>query len=76
MGEKEIMQWAIKGINAEITKMEKKLKRALLIQQAHRKGIQKNANPEKVEERITSMRAEIELLLRKKAFLIVQIENN
>lgn len=72
MNEKEIMQWAIKGINSEITKLDKKLRRELLILQANKKGIVKAK--ERVEERIDELRADIELLGRKKAFLIVQLD--
>ena len=74
MNEKEIMQWAIKGISQEIKKHEQKLKRDLLLMQAHKKGINDNINHERVEKRISEAREQIELLHRKKAFLVVQIE--
>ena len=48
MNGKEILQWAIKGITQEIAKQEKKLRRDLLLLQAHKKGIQDNINHEKV----------------------------
>lgn len=75
MNEKEIMQWAITGINAEITKLDKRLRRALLVLQAHKKGISTGSfNEERAEKRIADLRADIELLGRKKAFLIVQLD--
>lgn len=74
MNGKEILQWAIKGITQEIAKQEKKLRRDLLLLQAHKKGIQDNINHEKVEKRISDTREQIELLQRKKAFLIVQLD--
>lgn len=74
MNEKEIMQWAVKGIANEISRQEKNHKRDLLLMQAHKKGINKNIDPDKVRERIENRRAEIELLSRKKAFLIVQLD--
>lgn len=74
MNGKEILQWAIKGITQEIAKQEKKLRRDLLLLQAHKKGIQDNINHEKVENRISDAREQIELLQRKKAFLIVQLD--
>lgn len=79
MNEKEIMQWAIKGIEAEAKKQEKKLRRDLLLLQAHKKKILSGEyNPDKekmLEKRIADARDSIELLRRKKAFLIVQLEN-
>lgn len=75
MNEREILQWAIKGITQEIAKQEKKLRRDLLLLQAHKKGIQDNINHEKVEKRISDAREQIELLQRKKAFLVVQMED-
>ena len=76
MHEKEIMQWAIKGIEAEIKNLDKRLRRALLVQQAHRKGIQNgNYDAERAEKRIADLRDDIELLGRKKAFLVVQLED-
>lgn len=74
MNEKEIMQWAVEGIASEISRQEKYLKRDLLLMQSHRKGINNNINPDKVNERIENRRAEIELLSRKKAFLIVRLD--
>lgn len=74
MNEKEIMQWAVKGIACEISRQEKYLKRDLLLMQSHRKGINNNINPDKVNERIENRRAEIELLSRRKAFLIVRLD--
>ena len=75
MNELEIMQWAVKGIESEIKKQDKRLRRALLVLQAHKKGVQ-NAkfDPQREEKRIDDIRATIELLSRKKAFLVVQIE--
>lgn len=75
MNGKEILQWAIKGITQEIAKQEKKLRRDLLLLQAHKKGIQDNINHEKVEKRISDTREQIEMLQRKKAFLVVQMED-
>ena len=75
MNEKEIMQWAVKGIDAALKNHSKRLKRDLLLLQADKKGIQNaNFDRERVEKRITDVRADIELLSRKKAFLVVQIE--
>lgn len=75
MNELEIMQWAIKGIEAEIKTDHKRLKRALLVKQAHEKGIQNgDFDTVRAEKRIDDIRQGIELLSRKKAFLIVQIE--
>lgn len=75
MNELEIMQWAIKGIEAEIKNHNKRLKRALLVQQAHEKGIQ-NGEFDRMgaKKHIADIRECIELLSRKKAFLVVQIE--
>ena len=75
MNEAEIMQWAIKGIEAEIKNHDKRLRRALLVMQAHTKGIQHgNFDPQRAEKRIADIREGLELLSRKKAFLIVQLE--
>lgn len=75
MNEKEIMQWAIKGIEAEIKNLDKRLRRALLVLQSHKKGINTASfNEERAEKRIDELRADIELLGRKKAFLIVQLD--
>jgi hypothetical protein len=75
MNEKEIMQWAIRGIDAEIKANNKRLKRELLVKQANEKGIETaNFDRSKHEKRVADIRAYIELLSRKKAFLVVQIE--
>ena len=42
MNEKEIIQWAIKGIDAEIDKKGTSLRRGLLLIQSHNKGVQKS----------------------------------
>ena len=76
MNDKEIMQWAIKGIETEIKNQDKRLRRALLVLQAHKKGIQSGKfDAERAEKRIADIRDGIELLSRKKAFLIVQLED-
>lgn len=76
MNEKEIMQWAVKGIEAEISKKEKSLRKGLLLIQAHNKGIQKSKlGIEELNKRVEKVRDEIELLARKKAFLTVQLED-
>ena len=76
MNEKEIIQWAIKGIEAELKNHNKQLRKALLVLQAHRKGIQGgNFDPEKAEKNISDIRDSIELLSRKKAFLVVRLED-
>ena len=63
MHEKEIMEWAIKGIEAEIDKKEKSLRKGLLLIQAHNKGIQKSKlGLEELNNRVRKVRAEIESL--------------
>lgn len=74
MNEKEIMKWAVKGIEEEMKKLDKKLKRDYLLMQSFRKGINENLNHEKVEKRIKEGHEQYELLHRKKAFLLVQLE--
>lgn len=75
MNELEIMQWAIKGIEAEIEKKEKSLKRGLLLIQAHKKGVQKSPlSLEELQNRTNIIRGEIETLGSKKAYLKVQTE--
>jgi hypothetical protein len=75
MNEKEVLQWAIKGIEDEIKNHNKRLKRDLLVMQAYKKGIHNGKfDPARVEKQIADIRNSIELLSRKKAFLIVQLE--
>lgn len=75
MDQKEILQWAIKGITAEMAKKEKNLKRDLLLMQAYRNGIVKqNFDPNKTQKRINSIRADLDELLRKKGVMIAELE--
>ena len=75
MHEKEVMQWAIKGIDAEIDKKEKSLRRGLLLIQAHNKGVQKSPlGLAELNNRVQKVRSEIETLGEKKAYLRVQLE--
>ena len=75
MNEQEIIQWAIKGIDAEIDKKETSLRRGLLLIQSHNKGVQKSPlGLEELQNRVKKVRAEIEELGEKKAYLRVQIE--
>lgn len=75
MTEKEILEFAIIGVKTEIDEKKKALSRDLLLMQAHKKGLNKrNSNPEKVQKRIADTRAEIDGLMQKKGFLVVQLE--
>ena len=75
MDQKEILQWAIKGITAEMAKKEKNLKRDLLLMQAYRNGIvNQNFEPNKTQKRINSTRADLDELLRKKGVMIAELE--
>lgn len=75
MNKEEVIEWAIKGIDAEIDKKEKSLKRGLLLIQAHNKGVQKSRlGLAELQDRVSKVRGEIESLGAKKAFLKVQLE--
>ena len=75
MQESEILDFAIKGIEAEIDKKEKSLRRGLLLIQAHKKGVQKsNLSLAELNSRVRKVREEIETLGAKKAYLQVQTE--
>ena len=69
MNEKEVMQWAIKGIEADLKKQTKLLKRDIQI-------LNDNKSNLKVKKRIAERREKIELLGQKKAFLIVRLEDS
>ena len=75
MTEKEILEFAIIGVKTEIDEKKKALSRDLLLMQAHKKVLNKrNSNPEKLQKRIADTRAEIDGLMQKKGFLVVQLE--
>lgn len=75
MQEREILNWAIKGIESEIDKKEKSLRKGLLLIQAHSKGIQKSKlGLDELNDRVKKVRAEIESLGAKRAYLKVQTE--
>ena len=75
MQESEILDFAIKGIDSEIDKKEKSLRRGLLLIQAHNKGVQKSdLSLAELNDRVKKVRAEIESLCEKKAYLQVQTE--
>lgn len=75
MSQEEIIEWAIKGIDAEINKKEKSLRRGLLLIQAHNKGVQESSlGLEELQSRVKKVRGEIEALGEKKAYLRIQIE--
>ena len=73
--QQEIIEWAIKGIEAEIDKKERSLRRGLLLIQAHNKGVQKSdLSLAELNSRVRKVREEIETLGAKKAYLQVQTE--